>query len=331
MSPTPFRRPPWTTHQIPDQTGRLAVITGANSGIGFEAATALALAGADVVLATRNPHKGEFAAAQIRSAAPGVQVIRETLDLASLASVAAFASGRHAAGRPIDLLINNAGIMALPTRKLTADGFEMQFGTNHLGHFALTAQLLDLVRAAPAPRVVTLSSGVAHMWPAAIDFDDLQEQRHYSAWRAYAQSKLATLMFALELDRRARANGWGVLSVAAHPGFSRTNLQSTGPRDGKSPRSGGLDLGRVFASIPGISQTAAAGALPTLLAATGPDVESGDYFGPSGTFGLVGSPIRIQVPQRARSAFGASALWAISTELTHVSWPAAAAAPALAA
>jgi NAD(P)-dependent dehydrogenase (short-subunit alcohol dehydrogenase family) len=204
MSPTPFRRPPWTTHQIPDQTGRLAVITGANSGIGFEAATALALAGADVVLATRNPHKGEFAAAQIRSAAPGVQVIRETLDLASLASVAAFASGRHAAGRPIDLLINNAGIMALPTRKLTADGFEMQFGTNHLGHFALTAQLLDLVRAAPAPRVVTLSSGVAHMWPAAIDFDDLQEQRHYSAWRAYAQSKLATLMFALELDRRAR-------------------------------------------------------------------------------------------------------------------------------
>ncbi len=306
---------------IPAQTGRLAIITGANSGLGFETARALALAGADVVLATRNADKGEFAAAQIRRAAPGVQVLREALDLSSLASVAAFAAGRQQAGRPIDLLINNAGIMALPTRKLTTDGFEMQFGTNHLGHFALTAQLLDLVRAAPAPRVVTLSSGVAHMWPATIDFDDLQQARHYSPWRAYAQSKLATLIFALELDRRARANGWGLLSVAAHPGFARTNLQSTGPRDGKVPHSGGWDVGRILASVPGVSQTAAEGAQPGLLAATAADVQSGDYFGPSGNFGLVGSPIRIAVPGRARSAQIAASLWAISTELTHVSWP----------
>jgi NAD(P)-dependent dehydrogenase (short-subunit alcohol dehydrogenase family) len=316
--------------RIPDQTGRLAVITGANSGIGFQAARALAVAGADVVLATRNAAKGELAAEQIRRAAPGVQVVREALDLASLASVAEFARGRHQAGQPIDLLINNAGIMALPTRKLTADGFEMQFGTNHLGHFALTAQLLDLVRAATAARVVTLSSGVAHMWSARIDFHDLQQARHYSPWRAYAQSKLATLMFALELDRRARANGWRLMSVAAHPGYARTNLQSTGPRDGQPPRSGGWDFGRIIARIPGVSQTAAEGALPGLLAATGPNVRSGDYFGPSGKFGLVGPPTRIQVPRRARSEQIASALWAVSTELTHVSWPTAVSARAVA-
>jgi NAD(P)-dependent dehydrogenase (short-subunit alcohol dehydrogenase family) len=248
--------------------------------------------------------------------------MREALDLSSLASVAEFARARHAAGRPIDLLINNAGIMALPTRRLTADGFEMQLGTNHLGHFALTAQLLDLVRAATAPRVVTVSSGVAHIWPATIDFDDLQQARHYSPWRAYAQSKLATLLFALELDRRTRANGWGLLSVAAHPGYARTNLQTTGPRDGKPARSGGWNFGRLLARIPGVSQTAVEGALPGLLAATGADVQSGDYYGPSGHFGLVGAPIRIAVPRRARSARVASALWALSTELTHVSWPA---------
>jgi NAD(P)-dependent dehydrogenase (short-subunit alcohol dehydrogenase family) len=331
MSSTTSRRPAWTSPHIPDQSGRLAVVTGANSGLGLETAQTLAIAGADVVLATRNAEKGELAAAQIRAAAPGVQVTRESLDLSSLASVAEFAAGRHQAGRPIDLLLNNAGIMALPTRKLTADGFEMQFGTNHLGHVALTAQLLDLVRAAPAPRVVTLSSGVAHMWPARIDFDDLQQARHYQPWVAYAQSKLATLLFALELDRRARANGWGLLSVAAHPGFARTNLQSTGPRDGKASRTGGLDLGHIFASIPGVSQTAAEGALPAILAATGTDVRSGDYFGPSGNFGLVGAPKRIQIPGRARSAELASALWAVSTELTHVSWPASVSAQAVAA
>ncbi len=172
---------------------------------------------------------------------------------------------------------------------------------------------------------------MAHMWPATSDFDDLQQERRYSPWRAYAQSKLATLLFALELDRRARANRWGLLSVAAHPGYARTNLQSTGPRDGKAPRSGGWDFGHIFASIPGVSQTAAEGALPGLLAATGPDVQSGDYFGPSGSFGLVGSPTRIPVPGRARSAQKASALWAISTELTHASWPAAASSRAVAA
>jgi NAD(P)-dependent dehydrogenase (short-subunit alcohol dehydrogenase family) len=319
----PRPRPAWTTQPLPDQTGRLAVITGANSGIGFEIARALAIAGADVVLATRNADKGELAAGQIRRAAPSAHVSREALDLSSLASVAAFAEGRHRAGRPIDLLINNAGIMALPTRKLTDDRFEMQLGTNHLAHFALTAELVDLVRAAPAPRVVTLSSGAAHLPPARIAFDDLQLERHYSPWRAYAQSKLATLLFALELDRRARANAWGLLSVAAHPGYARTNLQSTGPRDGKAPDSGRWDVTRLLGSIPGMSQTAAEGAQPALLAATGPDVQSGDYYGPSGNFGLVGPPTLLKVPARARSEQIAAALWSVSTELTHVTWPAA--------
>jgi NAD(P)-dependent dehydrogenase (short-subunit alcohol dehydrogenase family) len=320
QSPTP-QRPGWTLQSIPDQTGRLAVVTGANSGIGFETAKALALAGADVVLATRDAEKGERAAAEIRRLAPRAHVVREPLDLASLASVARFAEGRIADGRPIDLLINNAGVMALPSRKLTDDGFEMQLGTNYLGHFALTARLLYLLRAAPAPRVVNLSSGMAHFWPAQIHLGDLQLERHYSATGAYAQSKLAMLMFAAELDRQSRANGWGLLSVAAHPGAAHTNLQTTGPLDGKLADGCGPNLIRLAMSIPGVAQSAAEGAWPTLLAATGADVRSGDYYGPSQNFGLIGSPTRIGLPERARDENVAWALWSLSTRLTGATWP----------
>lgn len=309
----------WTTERIPDQSGRLAVVTGANSGIGFEAAKALAVAGADVVLATRSAEKGEAAAAEIRAAAPDATIVREALDLSNLASVAAFAEGRHSDGRPIDLLINNAGIMALPERKVTDDGFEMQFGTNFLGHFALTGRLLDLVRAAQAPRVVTISSGAARL--GKVKLDDLQSERRYSPWRAYGLSKLADLMFALELDRRSRAGDWGIVSVAAHPGSSHTNLQTTGPRDGKNPER--RSMVKVLMSTPGMAQSAAEGALPTLRAATDPDVHGGEYFGPSKRFEMVGPPKPATIIRSARDEGTARELWAAAEKLTAVEFPAA--------
>jgi NAD(P)-dependent dehydrogenase (short-subunit alcohol dehydrogenase family) len=316
---------PWTTQQIPDQSGRLAVITGANSGIGFETAKALAIAGAEVVLATRSAEKGEAAAAEIRAAAPRAVVRREALDLSSLESVAAFAEGRRRDGRALDLLVNNAGIMAIPRRMLTADGFEMQLGTNFLGHFALTAELLELLRAAPAPRVVTVSSSAAHM--GRLHLDDLQLERGYSAWGAYAQSKLATLVFALELDRRSRAGDWGLLSAASHPGASRTNLQTTGARTGGGGRNSTEVLSKLLGSVPGVTQTAADGALATLLAATGPEVRGGDYYGPSRHLGMVGPPASARLPRRARDEQTASALWTAAESLTGVTWGAAEPAP----
>ncbi len=310
----------WTAPTIPDQSGRLAVITGANSGIGLEAARTLAGAGADVVLATRSAERGDEAARALRAAAPDVVVAREALDLASLESVAAFAEARHRDGRPIDLLINNAGVMAVPERRVSADGYELQFATNFLGHFALTARLLDLVRAASAPRVVSLSSGAARA-PARIHLDDLQFEKGYSAWAAYGQSKLAMLMFAFELDRRSRAGGWGIVSVAAHPGFARTNLQTSGPRLGKERP--GTSVFEVAGHIPGFSQSAAEGALPTLFAATSPSARSGGYYGPLHRFGLVGPPGPAHPPRRAGDPAVARALWTAAEELTRVRWPAA--------
>ncbi|MEA2123933.1 MAG: hypothetical protein QOI80_715, partial [Solirubrobacteraceae bacterium] len=210
----------WTAADIPDQSGRTAVVTGANSGLGLVTARELARAGARVVLACRNTDKGDEAAAQIRGDVAGAKVAVAKLDLGSLDSVRAFASGYTG---DLDLLINNAGVMA-PPRKETADGFELQFGTNHLGHFALTAQLLARMEDRDDARVVTLSSGAHRI--GKIEFDDLQRERHYNRWRAYGQSKLANLLFALELDRRLRAAGSGVKSLAAHPGYAATNLQS---------------------------------------------------------------------------------------------------------
>jgi NAD(P)-dependent dehydrogenase (short-subunit alcohol dehydrogenase family) len=279
-------------------------VTGANSGIGFETAKALALAGAEVILATRCAEKGEAAAEAIRAVAPAAIVVREALDLSDLGSVSAFAAARQVDGRPIDLLVNNAGIMSIPTRKVTVDGFEMQLGTNYLGHFALTGLLLDLLRAAPSPRVITLSSGVAH-WPARIHFDDLQLERGYSPRRAYGQSKLATLLFAFELDRRSSAHGWGSLSAAAHPGASHTNLHSTGPRDGKTARLPGSEM-RLL-RLTGNTQSAA----------------QGDYYGPSRRLELVGPPAPARIPRRARDQATARRLWAVSEQLTGVVWPGA--------
>src|SRR6266849_2690519 len=216
-----------TQAEIPSQLGRTAVVTGATGGLGYETALALAKAGAEVILTGRDDAKGQSAIDKISREVTDARVSYQHLDLASLASVADFAQRMHAR-QSVDLLINNAGVMALPRRQTTADGFEMQFGTNHLGHFALTARLMPLLRRASGPRVVSLSS-LAHR-TGFIDFDDLQGARVYSPWKAYGQSKLATLMFALELQRRSDAAGWNLISNAAHPGFARTGLFASGRR-----------------------------------------------------------------------------------------------------
>jgi len=302
------------TLDIPDRTGRLAVVTGANSGIGLETARRLAAAGAEVVLAVRNADKGRQAVENIVASLPDARVETAALDLSSLASVAAFSAARTEHGRPIDLLVNNAGIMAVPTRHTTADGFELQFGTNHLGHFALTGRLLPLLRAAPAPRVVTVSS-TAHRI-GRIDLDDLQGERKYRPWRAYGQSKLANLLFALQLQRLSVQAGWGILSNAAHPGSTRTNLQTTGPNLGGASRGAGLISG--FMELPGLSQAADQGALPTLFAATSPDAHGGAYYGPNGVGELTGLPAPAHISRRARNTETAEVLWRVSEELTGV-------------
>jgi NAD(P)-dependent dehydrogenase (short-subunit alcohol dehydrogenase family) len=299
---------------ITTQAGKLAVVTGANSGVGLETARRLALAGAEVILAVRTPAKGVAAARDI----PGVTRVEE-LDLASLASVSAFAERFLTAGRPIDLLINNAGVMAVPARQTTADGFELQFGTNYLGHFALTAGLLPLLVATPAPRVTSLSSGTH--WFGRMDLDDLQSERSYSAHRAYAQSKLAMLLFASELQRRSDAGGWGVMSNAAHPGATRTNLQTSGPTLGTGRTDTGL-FGRIQMHVPGMWQNVDTGALPTLYAATSPDAVADGYYGPDGIFGLRGQAGVARRSARARDAAVAGRLWDASVALTGVTWAA---------
>ncbi|RAS19601.1 SDR family oxidoreductase [Paraburkholderia bryophila] len=307
--------PNWTTADIPQQTGRLAVITGATGGLGFETALALAGAGADVVLTGRNAQKGQAALEKIRAQHPAASIRYTHLDLASLASVRQFADQFASAHASLDLLINNAGVMTPPTRQTTSDGFELQFGTNYLGHFALTERLLPLLRAGREPRVVNLSSG-AHKIGAAIHFDDLQWQHGYKPWPAYAQSKLAMLMFALELQRRSDANGWGLLSNAAHPGYARTDLIANGP---------GADT--LLQSInrmtfePLASQSAADGALPTLFAATSPNAEPAGYYGPTGLFELKGPPGEARISRLAQDKAIAARLWAVSEALTHARWP----------
>jgi NAD(P)-dependent dehydrogenase (short-subunit alcohol dehydrogenase family) len=290
---------------IPDQDGRIAVITGANSGIGLEAARELARAGARVVLACRDTGKGDAAAQAIRATVPGAELDVEALDLASLDSVRAFAE-RYAHER-LDLLINNAGVMAAPYAK-TADGFELQLGTNHLGHFALTGLLLGRLLATPRARVVTVSS-TAHKF-GSMRFDDLQSERSYRRWAAYGQSKLANLLFALELDRRLRATDADLLSVAAHPGYAATNLQFAATPS-RIERIGSVVLNRVYA------QGADRGALPTLYAAV-VDIPGGSFVGPDGFQEMRGQP-KIVVPTRAaRDPEKARRLWEISEQLTGV-------------
>ncbi len=295
----------FTTDDIPDQTGKLAVVTGANSGTGYETALELARKGADVVMAARNVAKAEEAIRRIRGLVSTAKVQFEALDLASQASVTAFADRLLAAGRPIDILVNNAGVMALPTREETVDGFEMQLATNYLGHFALTAQLLPLLKAGRA-RVVSLSSIVHRR--GRIAFDDLNAERSYSAWPVYAQSKLAMLMFGLELDRRSRANGWGLTSIAAHPGVARTGLIAAGPMSGRPIAR--LIMNVLYPPIaPLISNSAAGGALPILMAATDPDVQGGAYVGVARMREMKGPPgVAVAEPQALDQA-AAAQLW----------------------
>lgn len=300
---------PWTLADIPSQHGRVAVVTG-TGGLGFETALELARAGGDVILAGRNPAKGEASVAAIEGQVPAAQIRFEALDLADLASVAAFAERLSGQIQGLDLLVNNAGVMMLPQRKTTKDGFEMQFGTNHLGHFALTARLLPLLRKGNAPRVVNVSS-IAHR-RGRIHFDDPQWQRSYKPWPAYEQSKLAVLMFALELQRRSDAGGWGLMSNAAHPGFALTSLMENGPGTASL-------LGKIGATIaPLLSQSAAAGAWPLLFAATSPNATGGGYYGPSGFYEMKGAPVPAKVMPQAKDRVTSERLWDLSERATGV-------------
>jgi NAD(P)-dependent dehydrogenase (short-subunit alcohol dehydrogenase family) len=299
-------------YAVPDQAGKLVVITGANSGTGKEAARRLAGAGAHVVMAVRSMAKGEQARAEILAADPAARLDIRRIDLADLASVAEFADALIADGTPVDVLVNNAGVMAVP-KSTTVDGFEMQIGTNHLGPFALTVRLLPLVLAAPAPRVVTMSSGVASY--GRIRFDDLQWQRGYRPNLAYAQSKLADLMMTLHLADLAGQRGWNLMSNAAHPGFTRTNLQTAGASLGRDkPRRTPFNSPTILPS-----QQVGPGTEPLLYAATSGDAVNGGYYGPSRWFGLVGPTKVLQPPRRARDAAIATRLWTEAERLTGVS------------
>jgi NAD(P)-dependent dehydrogenase (short-subunit alcohol dehydrogenase family) len=295
----------WTSDDVPGQHGRVAVVTGANTGLGFETARVLAARGASVVLAVRDTDKGKRAAARIAGAAPGADVTVQPLDLASLESIRAAAAGLRARHPRIDVLVNNAGVM-FPPRQATGDGFELQFGTNHLGHFALTGLLLEQMLPVPGSRVVTVSS-LAHRIRARINFGDLQSERSYSRVAAYSQSKLANLMFTYELQRRL-SGAATTIAVAAHPGLAATELARNSPVIAAS-----------FYAL--VSQNPAMGALPVLRAATGPGVLGGQYYGPRGRFGARGYPELARSSRRSRDTAIQRRLWTVSEELTGVTFP----------
>ncbi len=297
----------WDAERIPDQTGRIAVVTGANSGLGLVTARELARKGARVVLACRNLDKGRAALDTCERAIAGAAPELEELDLASLTSVQAFAERLKEKHDGVDILVNNAGVMAAPRRR-TADGFELQFGTNHLGHFALTGHLLPVMEGRDDARVVTLSS-TAHKF-GRIAFDNLNGDRRYFRWRAYGQSKLANLLFALELDRRLRAAESSVRSLAAHPGYAATNLQTAAP-----PLVDRLVM-KVGNAV--IAQSDEMGALTTLFAATQPGLDGGMYIGPDGPGEHRGHPKVVQPNSAARDEETARRLWEVSEELTGV-------------
>ncbi|GLS69591.1 dehydrogenase [Methylobacterium tardum] len=295
---------------MPSQAGRCAVVTGATSGIGYEAALALAGAGAEIILAARDAAKSERAMASIRRRHPGARLAFQPLDTARLASVRAFGERWQSEGRPIDILLLNAGIATVPNREATEDGFERQLGTNYLGHFALTGLLLPFVRQDAASRIVEVAS-LAHR-PGRIHFDDLQLARSYGPQRAYRQSKLAMLMFGLELDRRLKAAGSPIRSVPAHPGAARTDVFRRGDRAGPVQRLAGHAIFSV------IGQSAAQGALPLLFAATAPEAEGGAYYGPDGIWELKGHPTRADIAAHARDKGTAERLWSVSEALTGI-------------
>lgn len=288
------------------------MITG-TGGLGFEDALALARAGAEVILAGRNPTKGAASVARIREAAPGAAVRFEALDLASLQSVADFAERLRSEQGGLNLLINNAGVMVPPVRQETADGFELQLGTNYLGHFALTAHLLPLLRQATDARVVTLSSVAAR--GGRLDFEDINAERAYRPMQSYGQSKLACLMFALEFQRRSEAGGWGVVAIASHPGVARTDLLHNAPGRWSA-------MGLFRSLLPFAFQPAAQGALPTLFAATSAEARPGGYYGPDGLSETRGYPAPSRVPPLATDKADAERLWRVSEALTGVAFPA---------
>lgn len=301
----------WTAADIPSQQGRSVVVTG-TGGIGYETALELTRAGAQVILAGRNKEKGEEALQRINKLKPAGTIRFEKLDLADLGSVKAFGERLRAQRQSLDLLINNAAVMTPPERKVTKDSFELQLGTNYLGHFALTALLLPLLLQASQPRVITLSS-IAHR-SGVISFEDLQSERHYKPMAAYAQSKLACLMFALELQRRSDAAGWGIRSMGAHPGISRTDLIPNGA--GKNSPAG--IVRRLFGPI--LFQPAAHGAWPSLYAATAKEATGGAYYGPSRMKEMRGYPAIATMAPQASDVTVASKLWEVSEKLTNVTF-----------
>jgi NAD(P)-dependent dehydrogenase (short-subunit alcohol dehydrogenase family) len=304
------RRGGWSDSDIPDLSGRSAIVTGANSGLGFQVALRLADHGASVVMACRSTVKGAAAAALIAEASPGAAVEVMPLDLGDLSSVRRFADSYHNDHDGVDLLINNAGVMAIP-KMATTNGFETQFGTNYLGHFALTGLLLPGLLARPGARVVTVSSLVALI--GRIHFNDLQGDAAYHRWLAYAQSKLANLLFAFELARRVSVAELDLVSVAAHPGAAATNLQTT---------SAALRGSRLATQVTAVGirslQSASQGAMPLLYAATAPGLRGGEYFGPAQQFGTRGAPTRVRPPHAGRNAETARRLWQVSEQLTDV-------------
>ena len=296
---------------MPDLSGKTIVVTGGNSGIGYEAALEFARKRAKVVLACRDLGKARTAAAKITASSPGADVEVMALDLSDLASVRGFSDAFHLQHQALHVLCNNAGVMAIPYR-LTTDGFEMQFGTNHLGHFALTGLLLDLILATDGSRVVNVASGAHRM--GSIRFDDLQWKNGYGKWRAYGQSKLANLLFTFELQRKADSAGKKFLSVACHPGYAATNLQAVGPRmSGSSTMEYLTEIGNKL-----FSQSAAMGALPTEYAAVSPNVHGGDYIGPDSIGELWGHPKKVGCSAAAQDTAAAKRLWEVSEQLTGV-------------
>lgn len=305
----------WTHDDIPDQRGTIYVITGANSGIGFEAALALARRGAHVVMACRSPERGRAALEALQARVPGASVEVAVLDLASLASVRRFAAEFAGRRRELHGLVNNAGIMAIPRAK-TEDGFEMQLGTNHLGHFALTGLLLPLLLAAPGSRIVNVSSAAHRI--GRMHWDDLTGERHYEPWSRYGQSKLANLLFTYELARRLEAAGASTRALACHPGYAATALQHKGAEmKGSKLEAALMSLGNSL-----LAQSAEMGALPTLRALTDPSAKNGEYYGPGGFLELRGPPVRVCSSKASHNRSDQARLWAESERLTGVRYEA---------
>ena len=303
----------WTAAQMPDQKGKIAVVTGANSGLGYYTALELARHGAQVILACRSREKTEAAMKQMLAEAPGAKLEFMALDLSDLESIKAFAAAFKAKYGKLDILHNNAGVMALPLTR-TKQGFEMQIGTNHLGHFALTAALFDVLKATPGSRIVNTAS-MAHRWTRGLDFDDFNwERKRYKKWEAYGNTKLSNLLFTYELQRRLEQTRSGPIAVAAHPGYSSTNLQTAGP----DMEGSALNRMVMLASNALFGQPAAMGALPQLYASTMPDVKGGEYYGPDGFQQTRGYPRKVGSSSASRDVATAGKLWALSEKLTGV-------------